>query len=135
MAIFPYLIYATYFLVVDMVWIQSFVLPTYQAALDTPFRSLSSSQDIFIALFVYALLLVGNIILGDMRSNASQSLNCMVMYGGLFGLVVYGVYSGTNYVIFPQWTTYLVLTDTLWGAFLCSSSLAVLYFTRSYFGS
>ena len=79
---------------------------------------------------MYALLLVGNLIFGDMRQSAND-LYSMVMYGGLFGFVVYGVYTGTNYVVFPQWSTYLVITDTLWGAFLCSSSLAVLYATRS----
>lgn len=125
----PIVVYCTYFLVVDIIWIQTFVLPTYQAALQTPFRTLSSPQDVAIALFVYALLLVGNLIFGDMRQTPND-LPSMIMYGGLFGLVVYGVYTGTNYVVFPQWSTYLVITDTLWGAFLCSSSLAVLYVTR-----
>ena len=125
----PYIVYCFYFLLVDIIWIQTFVLPTYQAALQTPFRTLSSPQDVAIALFVYALLLVGNLIFGDMRQTPND-LPSMIMYGGLFGFVVYGVYTGTNYVVFPQWSTYLVITDTLWGAFLCSSSLAVLYVTR-----
>ena len=130
-----YLVYAVYFLIVDILWIQSFVLPTYQTALQGPFRTLSGPQDIGIALFVYALLLVGNVVFSDIRSSGAQSLACMLMTGAFFGFVVYGVYSGTNYVIFPQWSTFLVLTDTLWGAFLCSSSLAVLYYSRTYLGS
>lgn len=134
MTFVPYLFYAVYFLALDIIWIQSFVLPTYQAVLQIPFRSLSSAQDIGIALAVYVLLLVGNVVFGDIRPQATNCLTTMVLYGGFFGLVVYGVYTGTNYVIFPQWSTYLVLTDALWGAFLCSSSLAVLYLTRSYLG-
>ncbi len=125
----PYIAYCFYFLLVDIIWIQTFVLPTYQAALQTPFRTLSGLQDVAIAIFVYALLLVGNLIFGDMRQSPND-LPSMIMYGGLFGFVVYGVYTGTNYVVFPQWSTYLVITDTLWGAFLCSSSLAVLYVSR-----
>ena len=103
---------------------QSFVLPTYQTALQGPFRTLSGPKDIGIALFVYTLLLVGNVVFSDIRSSGPQSLAC-TLTGAFFGFVVYGVYSGTNYVIFPS-GAFLVLTDTLWGAFLCSSSLAVL---------
>ena len=81
-----YLVYAVYFLIVDILWIQSFVLPTYQTALQGPFRTLSGPQDIGVALFVYALLLVGNVVFSDIRSSGAQSLACMLMTGAFLDL-------------------------------------------------
>ena len=126
-SLFAYIAYVAYFLVVDVAWIQSFVLPTYNEALQSPLRSLGSTQDLLIALFVYLLLLVGNMVLAGSRISVDNYPMESILYGGLFGLVVYGVYSGTNYVIFPQWTTFLVLSDSLWGMFLCASSLLVFF--------
>jgi uncharacterized membrane protein len=36
----------------------------------------------------------------------------------LLGLVIYGVYEGTNYALFNNWSEYIVIIDTLWGGIL-----------------
>jgi len=38
-------------------------------------------------------------------------------YGALFGLVLFGVYQGTNYLVFRDWPLMLVIVDTAWGMF------------------
>ena len=36
-----------------------------------------------------------------------------------YGLVVYGVYSFTNYLLFNNYPLSLVIKDTMWGCLLC----------------
>ncbi len=44
-----------------------------------------------------------------------SSLQQSIMYGALYGLVVYGVYEFTNYSIIENWPLRIALIDTLWG--------------------
>jgi len=36
----------------------------------------------------------------------------------LLGLVIYGVYETTNYALFKNWSTKILIIDTLWGGIL-----------------
>ena len=40
----------------------------------------------------------------------------------LLGLCVYGIYETTNYALFNEWKPHIVVTDTIWGGILFSSS-------------
>ncbi len=128
LAILPTLAYSAYFLVVDLIWIHYAVTPLYQHTLQANFRSLDTITDIGIALSVYIILLGGNVLLNMDILSTQKNVPTALLYGALYGVIVYGVYSGTNYVVFPQWTITLLVTDVLWGAFLCGSSLALLAF-------
>lgn len=57
-----------------------------------------------------------------------NSLKEAAVYGMMFGLVVYGVYNGTNYATKSEWTMKLAILDTLWGMTLCSTVCIILYF-------
>jgi uncharacterized membrane protein len=41
----------------------------------------------------------------------------------ILGLVIYGVFEATNLALFKQWSPYIFLSDTLWGAILMVSTL------------
>jgi uncharacterized membrane protein len=41
-----------------------------------------------------------------------------LLWGALFGLVVYGVYDLTNLALLPQWSPMMTIIDILWGMFL-----------------
>jgi uncharacterized membrane protein len=126
LTLLPTLAYSAYFLAVDLTWIYFAVTPLYQQTLQANFRSLNNATDIGIALSVYIILLGGNVLLNMDALSTQKNVTTALLYGALYGFVVYGVYSGTNYVVFPQWSITLLLTDILWGAFLCGSSLALL---------
>ena len=36
----------------------------------------------------------------------------------ILGIVIYGVYEGTNYAIFKKWPLQIVIMDTIWGGIL-----------------
>lgn len=50
-----------------------------------------------------------------------------LLYSGLLGLVIYGVYSGTNLVAFQNYDIGLGLKDTLWG-FILYTIVTTTYF-------
>jgi len=64
------------------------------------------------ALVVYALLGTGIALFVIPRASTTS---LAALYGGLFGLVVYGVYDFTNYSTLRQWPFLLTLADVAWG--------------------
>ena len=73
------------------------------------------------ALVVYVLLGTGIALFVVPRASTLPSA---AAFGGLFGLVVYGVYDFTNYSTLRQWPFVLTLADTAWGT-LASALAAV----------
>ena len=45
----------------------------------------------------------------------------------LLGLVIYGVYEGTNYAIIDGWKPWAVALDTIWGGILFALTTWILY--------
>lgn len=56
-----------------------------------------------------------------------DSLQTSVVYGMLVGLVVYGVYNGTNYAIVKNWPMNIAFMDTMWGIFVSGVASASVY--------
>jgi uncharacterized membrane protein len=48
-------------------------------------------------------------------------------YGALMGLIIYGVYNGTNYATFKDWTMTAFLFDNLWGIIVTSLTSVAAY--------
>jgi uncharacterized membrane protein len=50
----------------------------------------------------------------------------------ILGIIIYGVFEGTNYSLFKNWTYTTVLIDTLWGGilFTLTTSIIQTYFMR-----
>tara|TARA_Y100000591_G_C21829413_1_gene698680 strand:+ start:1733 stop:2116 length:384 start_codon:yes stop_codon:yes gene_type:complete len=51
---------------------------------------------------------------------------------GILGLVIYGVYEGTNYAILKNWTPTAVILDTLWGGVLFYLTAYITYKLKKY---
>ena len=63
----------------------------------------------------------------------SSTFTDAVIKGALFGLIVYGVFNGTNYSIFRSWGIKTSLIDTCWGIFICGVvSGTIFQFNLSY---
>ena len=50
-----------------------------------------------------------------------------IVHGLFVGLVVYGVFNGTNMAILQNWPLEVALADTAWGCVVCSAVAAVLH--------
>ena len=45
-----------------------------------------------------------------------------LIYGAIFGLILYGLYDFTNYATLKGWTLKLLIVDICWGIVICSLS-------------
>lgn len=76
------------------------------------------------AALVYVLMSVGLVTFVYPLSTSALS---SVLYGALFGLVLYGLYDLTNLATLTDWTWRLSVLDILWGTFLCGTVSAAVY--------
>jgi uncharacterized membrane protein len=52
--------------------------------------------------------------------------NRSVLEGGLLGLLIYGIYDGTNYGIFKNWSIKTFIIDIVWGGFLFATTTKII---------
>ncbi len=122
-----YLIALVVLLALDLTWIFLIMADFYQAQFSGFLRP--ESVPIWSAILPWLLVPLGIVLFVDKVSrNKKQSL----IYGGIYGLILYGVYDFTNYATLANWTLTMVVLDVLWGIFLCGVvSFLTKYFSRS----
>ena len=71
------------------------------------------------AVFAYSLMLLGlNIfVLPKIDTENVKVLDCLI-YGFLFGVILYGVYDFTCAAVLKDWDIKLAFIDVLWGGFV-----------------
>ena len=99
------------FLVLDALWISFFALPLYKSTLLSLMADRTQLEMLFATAACYGLLLLG--LCWFVLPSAQPILN-----GFVLGLVIYGVFALTNYIVFDAWTWQLTLSDGLWGGAL-----------------
>jgi len=75
------------------------------------------------AAFTYALMLA--CVLVVVMPLADHDIALSAGYGALLGLIVYGVYNGTNMATIPKWGYHMAIQDTLWGCTVMSISSVI----------
>lgn len=71
---------------------------------------------------VYLLIPLGVVLFALPRVDPADPYSSALGWGGLFGLVLYGVYDLTNMATLERWPLRMVLVDIGWGAFLCAAT-------------
>jgi uncharacterized membrane protein len=107
------------YLVIDFLWIgvlmKSFYLKEYGVMARLMNGSLSPRM-LYVVL-AYVALLIGYIFF--IYPNATNgTLLKAIIYGVLFGFVIYGVFDFTNYAVLEKWTLKATLIDLFWGMFV-----------------
>ncbi len=72
------------------------------------------------ALATWAVIVTGIQLFVLYRTPEANSLWTIVLWGALFGGIVYAVYDLTNYAVLKDWTFTVTAVDILWGAFVCA---------------
>ena len=116
--LYKYLLSGLTFLVLDAVWITFFAQPLYQKTLMGLMANRGGADFAIAAILAYGLLLLG------LYAIVLPSQNPVWM-GVILGLVVYGVYGLTCYLVVDAWTWQLVLADWVWGAIIYGLSASV----------
>jgi uncharacterized membrane protein len=110
-----YVVTATVFLAVDMVWLTKVAKQFYYDRLGD---LLLTTPRMGAALAFYALYVVGIVIFAVAPALREGSAVTAVVYGALFGLFAYATYDMTNYATIRNWSLTVSLVDTVWGTFL-----------------
>lgn len=77
---------------------------------------LRSNYKIWPALLTWLLIVIGSYIF--VYNYAILNIQNALIYGALYGLILYGVYELTNFTIFTAWSLKVVLIDLSWGVIL-----------------
>tara|TARA_Y100000389_G_scaffold60231_1_gene56401 strand:+ start:2433 stop:2825 length:393 start_codon:yes stop_codon:yes gene_type:complete len=115
-------------LVLDIVWISLFMKSRYEIMIKN-IQGSNMSTNIFYAFIAYMLMVIGlnHFVLPRIDVNNVSIQDCL-LYGFLFGIVLYGVYDFTIGAVLKKWDIKLVITDVFWGGFVYFASCYILRF-------
>ena len=82
------------------------------------------------ALVLYPLMILGLQLFVLPRVEAGQPL-AAAMWGGLFGLVGYGIYDLTNYATLAQYSLRMTVVDMCWGSVLFALTAMAMAFVSA----
>jgi uncharacterized membrane protein len=66
----------------------------------------------------YILMTLSIVIYVIPKINKEHILRDSIIYGGLMGLIIYGIFDMTNLVVFKKYSTNIAFIDITWGTFL-----------------
>lgn len=122
-----YILASILLLVLDIVWIMSFMGGQYNRMIPL-IQKKPMKPRIGFAILAYILMIVGLCLFVIPNIRKDYVLQDSLLYGFGFGLVLYGVYDFTAAAVISDWDLSLSVIDMLWGGFVyfLSSFIAVL---------
>jgi uncharacterized membrane protein len=126
--IFIYVLLVVLLFVIDMSAIQLFFMKPYQNMLRNINPSRSFSIRIIPVILFYLLLALGLFVFVYPKISGNDWIEKSIIYGFLFGIIIYGFYSFTNYALIQNWDLNIVIMDTLWGGVYISITLILLHY-------
>ena len=113
-----FLISAVVFVVLDMIYI--YINKTAFENLVASIQRTVIKVNMWGAILTYVLL-VGGLFYFIIRRNRP------IEEAFMLGILVYGVYEGTNYALFKRWSPTLAVMDTIWGGTLMAATTGITY--------
>ena len=104
----------------DYIWLGTFASSLYKKELGSFLRMSGTALQpiIWAALLVYIAIPVGIMCFALPRISADHLVASALLWGAVYGLVVYTVYDMTNYSLVRDWPLRVALIDICWGALL-----------------
>ena len=116
------------FLLLDFVWLGLVMKDFY----NTEFGDLARRDGGSLAprwgaaILVYLLIPAGLVLFVRPYLGENSSYGMALLYGAMFGLVLYGVYDWTNYSLVEKWSLKMTFVDWVWGATICAAAAAAM---------
>ena len=105
-------------LILDFIWLTMFMSKRYKVMIKDIQGEELKVKMIYAAL-VYLLMIIGQQVY---IKPLIKSKKDVLIYGGLFGLIVFGIYDLTAGAVIKKWDLKLAIIDILWGVFLFTVS-------------
>jgi uncharacterized membrane protein len=120
-------------LIFDYIWLGVFASNLYKRELG-PFLRMSGNSlqpIVWAALAVYIAIPLGIMLFVLPRVSADNVTGSALLWGALYGIVVYAIYDMTNYSLVRDWPLRVSLIDICWGGLLNAiGSLAAAWLDR-----
>lgn len=110
-----YLTTLFYFLIIDTIGIQLFVVRLYEKNLPS---NLVINLDIISAIVFYLIFIFG-LVYFVIHPLKNKSINNIILPSITYGLVTYATYALTVKAVFNVFNWQIVISDILWGMILC----------------
>lgn len=120
-----YLVAASLFAAIDLIWLGVIAKNFYRSQLGTLFtdKVVKTPAILFYSLYIGGLCYFG------LRPAIDASSAFVALYsGGLFGLLAYATYDLTNWATLKNWPSKLSVIDVLWGTLLTGLVTMFTYF-------
>lgn len=121
------------FLVVDLAWVGWLMKDFYSEQFgDLARRSGGSMSPRWgAAIAAYLIIPLGLVLFIPPRA-VGQELGGYLLWGGVYGAILYGVYDLTNRAVLEKFSLTITLVDIGWGTFVCMAMSGVLYFLNKW---
>lgn len=108
-------------LVIDLIWVNTFMLHQYRTLIKDIQQTPMETKYGY-AIIAYLLMAVGLVVFVLPKACCIQNA---ILYGALFGIIIYGVYNCTIAAVLNKWKLRVVIIDMCWGAFVYSIAALV----------
>ncbi len=127
--LFVYILCLPLTLLLDYLWLGKLMQGFYLSQLG-PYARQRGDRIVpvyWAAALVYLLLPLGIVLFAMPRVDPGSPFLSSLGWGGLFGLIVYGVYDMTNMATLKRWPVKMIWIDICWGCFLCAATNCFAY--------
>jgi uncharacterized membrane protein len=106
-------------LTIDFIWIKLVMFDQYNKLI-ADIQKTSLIVRFIPTILSYMTIILPIVIFVIPKLTPERRVLDSIVYGGVMGLMMYGMFSFTNYALIKQWSLQVVLLDTIWGAILYS---------------
>lgn len=104
---------------IDLLFLKYILMPLFGKMVQE--IQLSEMKPNMTYIFVPYILMIISIVVFVLPLVKSESIGKdSILYGGLLGLIIFGIYEFTNMVIFKNYKFHIAVFDTIWGIVLYS---------------
>ena len=109
-------------ILLDFLWIGLVASGLYRAQIGYLLNIVDGRMTVNVpaAIATWAVIVTGVQIFVVPRVSQTGPITSFLLWGALFGLIVYAVYDLTNYAVIKNWPLTVTIVDIIWGAFVCS---------------
>lgn len=117
-------------LIIDFLWLGVVMSNFYKKELGTLARLEGGNLKpvIWAAAVVYILIPLGIVLFALPRVSQDNLVGSAILWGALFGFVLYGVYDMTNYSLVSGWPGRMSVVDMFWGGAICAAGTVIAAF-------
>lgn len=113
---------------IDFFWIKLYMSDQYNEMISSV-QNTPMSVRLIPSLFAYIAIILPIVLFVIPKVSYLNRFTDSLLYGGIMGACIYGMFSATNYALIKNWSSKVLFLDTLWGAFLY---FIVTYLTTSF---